>query len=319
MEEEKRAREIRRAGTLLLWSSAISLVGSVVGITLMYTAGQLYAPWTNYVSDMSIGAGGGSVVYVFLMIGVAMVNLAFFVIGSGPVQRALGVTPFLVHAIQAVGVSCSIDMFLTACFPLDPDRPNVYRIHVVGGFVFSVTTAVWLSHYGWIFFRGGTKLLRLSSMFGLVGSLLWGLFGGLLLFTELLEGAMVQYKRARAIYLLQWTAFGCISQDVCSQPRSKAKESMNVIESTKKPKNKVVSSIRQVMVATRFDFVFFICRHLYTFLNLTLLTCWSPFLASARGPTCGKSPKEGHRHPMHSVYRNDCRLYTVPKAESQHP
>ena len=108
-------------GTALLAAFGIGAVGLGLALALNWLAGMSFSPWTNYISDLSVGAGGSSIVFIAMMVLLAVLTCWFFVGSAAALKMTYG-SPGAVNVARVFGILGSIDIVVMVFFPLDPAR-----------------------------------------------------------------------------------------------------------------------------------------------------------------------------------------------------
>jgi hypothetical protein len=192
---------IKTSGLLLLLAFAAGFAGLALAMALNWIAGASYAPWTNYISDLSIGAGGASIVFIVQMALIALFSLVFFLYSAAGLKRMYG-SPGAVNVARVFGVITSLTVIVMVFFPLDPDRPASYTAHVWTGTVIFVCVAVLMIAYTVVFSRQ-RGILRLANIAAIICAVASLVFAPLFALTELAD----LIPRHLGTYLVEWIAF----------------------------------------------------------------------------------------------------------------
>jgi len=204
---ERRGKVIHMAdtrksmGAVMLAVVAVGFVGLVVALVLNWIAGADFSPWTNYISDLSVGEGGASSVYFIQMLLIALLSALFFYGSMKTLRSSYGNGGWLTAGV-IFGTIGSIDTLVMIFFPLDPMRPAIYTTHVWTGVIIFVCIAVYAICYS-VVFRGSSGPLGASLVVAVVMAVLSVAFSALLALTELTH----TIGRHAATYLIEWTAF----------------------------------------------------------------------------------------------------------------
>jgi hypothetical protein len=191
----------RNLGNLLLAVVIVTVVVAPTAMIFRWTVDGGYAPWRNYVSDLSAGPVGSNTAFIVMILSFALLLGAFFAVSPKLLRARYDAEPSI-HVGSFIGIACSVDFVIMALYPLDLSRPDVYRIHIICGIVLFVCMAGFLSVYGLVL-RDKTGLLRIGSYFGLISALLCLVFAVLLFLVEV-TGTLNQ---SAIVYLIQWSAF----------------------------------------------------------------------------------------------------------------
>ena len=190
----------KRAGGVLVAAFGVGAIGIGLALALNWSAGETFSPWTNYISDLSVGSRGSNIVFVVVMVLLAALTGYFFMVTAAPLKRAFG-PPKAVNIARALGIVWTLDVFVMVCFPLDPTRPRLYSAHIVTGIIVFVCMAAYLESYSLVF-RSREGLFRAGSVVSGVGAACAFVFAVLLFLTE----SVHPIPPMEVTYLLEWAA-----------------------------------------------------------------------------------------------------------------
>jgi hypothetical protein len=201
MEEKMNNKDIKISALFLLLTFILAIAGLTLALVLHWTEDTSFMPWSNYVSDLSVGPNGSSIVYIIMMLGMAVLLVPFFFFNS----RALK-TRYNIHRpgtfVLIIGIISSLDIIIMVFFPLDTTRPIIYITHIITGVILSFCMTGFLGTYGWVFL----KLSEFPKTLGLLActaSFFCFIFAILLALTEIF-GIFNQHV---ITYLFEWAAF----------------------------------------------------------------------------------------------------------------
>ena len=190
----------RHLANLLLGVVAVTLVVTPIALIFRWTVDGGYAPWRNYISDLSAGPTGSNAAFIVMILSFSLLLGLFFAVSPNLLKTKYGASS-VVHVGSFFGIAYSIDSIIMVFFPLDPARPAVYQTHIVLGVVLFVCMTLFLGTYG-AALRKKPGLFRLGGYFGLIAALLSGAFAVLLFLVEIV-GAI---SSNAIVYLIQWSA-----------------------------------------------------------------------------------------------------------------
>jgi hypothetical protein len=193
---------MKRSAAALLVDLGVAIVGAGVALALYWSVGLTFTPWANYISDLSIGPGGSSIVFIVMMVLMAVASGWFFVDSAGSLKRKFG-SAAAVNIGRLFGLIHVAAVIFMVFFPLDPGRPTVFTTHIVAGIVLFACMAVFLVAYAVVFSKG-SRLYQIAAYCAAASAVLCLAFAVLLTLTELF-GTL---PRHAFIYLLEWGAFG---------------------------------------------------------------------------------------------------------------
>ena len=193
----------RRFGIVLVSAFIVGIAGTALAMALHLSAGESYTPWSNYISDLSVGPGGSNVVFVVMMLYLGGATGWFFVTAARPLQVSFG-SAGAANTARLFGAIGTIDVFVMVFFPMDPTRPAVFRAHAITGVIVFLCMSVYLASY-YVVFRRGAGLFKIAGISAGIGSPLAFVFAVLLFLTELAK----VMPRWTVTYLFEWVAFNC--------------------------------------------------------------------------------------------------------------
>ena len=188
-------------GNLLLGMVLVTVVVAPTAMVFQWTASSGYAPWRNYVSDLSVGSAGSSIAYIVMILSFALLAGTFFSLSPNLLKTNYGVSA-IANVGSFFGIAFAIDGVIMVFFPLDPSRPEIYQSHIICGIVIFLCMTFFLGTFGFAL-KDKAGLFRLGSYFALAAALLCITFAVLLFLVEITE----TINQSTIVYLIQWSAF----------------------------------------------------------------------------------------------------------------
>ncbi len=196
---------LKNSGIPLLFSFFVCLLGISFALPLHWTPGGSFSPWTNYISDLSVGLGGSDMVFILMIASLATALALFFIISYAPILKKFKDRKNLKTGTIS-GLISSLVMITMLFFPLDRNRPDLVQGHIITATILFFGMAVYLFSYS-LLFLSDEGLLRYAGFLGLAASFFSLLFAVLLPLVELAH----IIKPGLIVYLIEWTAFGFIT------------------------------------------------------------------------------------------------------------
>lgn len=178
-----------------------TLLGSVlliVSISLYWNAGQTLYPWTNYISDLSVGPNGSNYIY-FAMLGVIGMFTLFFFHNARKYLDEISDTPGMTKAGFISAIFFLIAMILLIIFPLDETQSVLYNIHVVSAIITFLSLGMAIILFV-IAFRVTGEINSLSTTVGSLGGLLSIIVSVLFFCVEIMH----LFEPGAIYYLIEW-------------------------------------------------------------------------------------------------------------------
>lgn len=195
-------RNAKRASILLLITFIVAMAGAGLALTLHWLIDTSFMPWTNYISDLSVGPNGSNIVFIIMMLGMAVALAPFFLFLARELKSRYNVHCPATFALITGIVGC-IDTIVMVFFPLDASKPVIYNIHIITGIIIFLCMTCYLGAYGWVFLKK-TNFPNILSILACAASLCSFVFAILLALTELFD----VLNQSAIIYLIEWAAFG---------------------------------------------------------------------------------------------------------------
>jgi len=189
------------SGLLLLLTFVIAITGAALSLSLHWMVDSSFMPWTNYISDLSVGPNGSSIIYVIMMLGMSFLLIPFFFFLTRELKTHYNLqNPGYIALF--FGLITSVDIIIMVFFPLDITRPAIYNTHIITGVILFFGMTGFLGTYGWIF----NKLSDFPNILSLLAygaSMFSFIFAVLLAITELFD----VLNQHAITYIIEWTAF----------------------------------------------------------------------------------------------------------------
>jgi len=192
------SKKIVLFGFLIPIIAGISLL---VSIMLYWIDGSSFLPWANYLSDLSIGTNGANYVFFGMLIFLALSSGIVFIY-LGRILKKTSEQSNLISMGVICGMIYGFFTIFIVFFPLDPNQPFDYTIHVVGAIMLFVAFGCTILIFNGLMRKEGS-FKPIAIGVGSLAGILSLLFAGLLFFIEILE--VIQPNILA--YLVEWTFF----------------------------------------------------------------------------------------------------------------
>lgn len=191
----------KRIGNFALVIFGFSFIMLCLTLAAQWTADTSFMPWSNYISDLSVGPNLTPMFYHSMLIGLGILTI-FFSIFYRNLLLESGAGKTSTMFILVFVFLCDIALFVMPFFPLDFSQPRIAQIHLIFGFATFITLGGFMV-LNWFSNRKTNLFPKFLNLLSLSGGLVNIIFGILLFLVEITH----TLNRNVLIYLIEWIGF----------------------------------------------------------------------------------------------------------------